>query len=462
MKQKDSRRKATELSRRDFIKTAAAAGAGLALAAPRIVHAQNRGDALNIAMIGVGTEGRVLLMNVVKMEGVRFKAICDIWPYYRTYTSRLLAKYKQPVTEYTDYRDMLAKEKDLDAVIVATPDWVHAEHSIACLKAGINVYCEKEMSNTIENCKQMVLASRESGKLLQIGHQRRSNPRYHMMLDLVNNKKALGRLTNVTAQWNRATPYTAKWTDKSLLDDATLKKYGYDTMDRFRNWRWYKQFSGGPIADLGSHQVDIFHWVLNTPPKSVVASGGNDNYPKMEWYDNVVAVYEWDYAWAGETRAVRGHYDLFSTTSHGGYTETFMGTEGSLVISEDASKGGIRREYTSEEAEWEKELLKKLGKMAAKPKAEAKKDNTTKEGDITVAHSIPSPGRYFPPIPATMPPVTEHGPHLENFFAAVRDKNVKLNCPGEVAYETAVSILRVNDAVAAGQKITFKPEDFKV
>ncbi len=462
MKQRDARNKRSELSRRDFMKTAAA-GAGLAFVGPAIVSAQNRADPIQIGMIGVGTQGRVLLMNCVKLKGVRFKAVCDIWPYYRGYTARLLNKYKQPVTQYTDYQEMLAKEKDIDAVIVATPDWMHAEHAIACLKAGKHVYCEKEMSNTIENARQMVLASRQSGKLLQIGHQRRSNPRYHMMLDYIHNKKACGRITNVSGQWNRQKPYTAKWSEKSKLDEATLKKYGYDAMDHFRNWRWYKKFSGGPIADLGSHQVDIFHWILNTPPKSVLASGGSENYPKMEWYDSVIAIYEWDYTWGGEKRIVRGQYDLFSTTSHGGYTETFMGTEGSLVISESLGKGGIRREYTAPEADWEKKLQKLITEAdAAQAAAAPKKENTTKEGDITIAHSIPSPGRYYPPLPAPVPPKTEHMPHLENFFAAIRDKNVKLTCPGEVGFETCVSILRVNDAVAAEKKLTFKPEDFKV
>ena len=70
---------------------------------------------------------------------------------------RSLKRLKHPVTAYSDYKEMLAKEKDkLDAVIVATPDWMHAEHTIACLKAGLHVYCEKEMSNDLEKAKQIL------------------------------------------------------------------------------------------------------------------------------------------------------------------------------------------------------------------------------------------------------------------------------------------------------------------
>jgi predicted dehydrogenase len=82
------------------------------------------------------------------------------------------------VNGYEDYREMLDKEKELDAVIIATPDFWHAPHTVDCLEAGKHVYCEKEMSNTLEGARRMVAAARETGKLLQIGHQRRSNPRY--------------------------------------------------------------------------------------------------------------------------------------------------------------------------------------------------------------------------------------------------------------------------------------------
>ena len=126
-------------------------------------------------------------------------------------------------------------------------------------------------------------------------------------------------------QWNRARLYELGWPKGKELDDERLKQYGYDTMDRFRNWRWYRKFSGGAMADLGSHQVDVFNWVLNGPPKAVLAAGGLDYYDGKgrEWYDNVMAIYEYD----AEYGPVRGFYQVLNTTSHGGFFETFMGDE---------------------------------------------------------------------------------------------------------------------------------------
>jgi predicted dehydrogenase len=364
---------------------------------------------------------------------------------------------------------MLAKEKGLDAVVIASPDWVHAEQTIACLRAGLHVYCEKEMSNDLAQAAEMVRTARQTGKLLQIGHQRRSNARYHLLLDYVNKTKACGRITNVAGCWNRIKPLTVTSNPKFDLDQATLRESGYGTMDCLLNWRWYRKFSGGPIADLGSHQVDVFHWVLNTPPKSVMACGGSENYPKMEWYDNVTAIYEWDYNWQGETRTVRGHYELLSTTSNGGYQEAFMGDEGTIIMSESLGKGGIRREVTVPPAKWEEKLMEQMSEADRQKnllaQAEAAKAETAKaiarKDEIRVGPTIPAPGRYYPPLPGPKDPTTEHMPHLTNFFDSIRG-TAKLNCPGEVGYETAVSILRVNDAVAAGRKLAFKPEEFKV
>ncbi len=469
-----------QMHRRDFLKAAGVVGAAL-VTAPRIVRAETlKSETLNCAVIGAGNECRVLLSSCVKIPGLRFKGVCDIWPYHRGYTSRLLKAYKHEPKEYATHQEMLGELKDLDAVIVASPDWVHHEHSIACLDKGINVYCEKEMSNTVENARAMVQAARKSGKLLQIGHQRRSNPRYHMAHNYIWKLKALGRPTHVSANWNRHKILQQDWKKETEIDAATLARHGYDTMERFRNWRWYKKFSGGPIADLGSHQIDIFHWFLGAMPKSVLASGGIDNYKGLEWYDNVLAVYEWDVPWEGETRPVRGFYQLLSTSSHGGYQENFMGCEGSLVISEGLGKGGIRREYAVEMAPWERELadavaaknasladlknevdsLKaKLAKYEAKESGAAKKSI---EEELKIGHSTPEPGRYYPPIPPPAEPTTEHMPHLANFFDAVRKGDAKLlNCSGEVGYETAVSVLRVNEAVAAGRRLEFKPEEFK-
>jgi len=463
------------ISRRDFLKVTGAMGAGLVLA-PTIL-AQEKGapapsDVINVALIGGGTQGRVLLEQALKIKGLRFKAVCDIWPYAQSYAGGLIRNYgvdKAMPPLYVDYQEMLSKEKDLQAAVVATPDWMHAEHAIACMKAGLNVYCEKEMSNDLAKAKEMVLTSRETKKLLQIGHQRRSNPRYLLCHDkIINENNLLNRITHIYGQWNRSITSSGPrgYPKGKELDAATLTKYGYANMDQFRDWRWFKKFGGGPIADLGSHQIDIFGWYLGATPKSVMAAGGLDYYTKNGWEmaDNAMAIYEFD----TPKGVVRAYYQVLSTTGARGYFESFMGIDGTLQISENPSLCRLYAEghltpvadadskAPAKEHPWEPYVKKGYILHLDEPKAP--------EAPKAVSQSILDVYKSAPPttfVPKVETDANVHLPHLANFFDAVRGKGT-LNCPGEVGYETAVQVLKVNEAVTAGKTLTFKPEDFKV
>jgi|WetSurMetagenome_2_1015567.scaffolds.fasta_scaffold15085_3 predicted dehydrogenase len=459
------------LSRRAFLQSTGIIGAGLVLA-PTIL-AQDKpppSDDLNVALIGAGTQGRFLLEQALRLKGIRFTAVCDIWPFAQDAAAKYIAarrtdKALPPV--YVDYQDMLAKEKDLQATVVATPDWMHADHSIACMKAGLDVYCEKEMSNDILKARQMVLASRETKRLLQIGHQRRSHPRYLLCYDnIIKADKLLGRITYVFGQWNRSVTKTGPrgFPKDKALGEAVLKTYGYDNMDQFRDWRWFKKFGGGPIADLGSHQIDIFGWFLGAQPRCVAAFGGLDYWKDQGWDlpDNVTAIYEFD----TPQGVVRALYQTLSTTAARGYFESFMGTDGTLQMSENPTQcrvfaeGHLTPAKTTDPHPWAgKKYLLRLESPDNKPEPnEATK--TTADAILEVYKSKP-PVAFVPTLADPTLDQNLHLPHLANFFDTVRGK-AKLNCPGEVGYETAVQVLKVNEAIAAGKTLTFKPEDFKV
>lgn len=455
-----------ELNRRDFISTGLKLGAAV-LVAPYVARAQTASAgraALNVALIGCGEQGRVLLNAALKIPDIRFKAVCDIWPYNRTYGERLLKKFGHEAQPFEDYREMLSAVPDIDAVIVATPDFVHAEHTNAALRAGKHVYCEKLMANTVENARSMVLTARETGKLLQIGHQRRSNPRYqHAREKVIEEGKLLGRITNINGQWNRAVGEDLGWPARYALSEAKLHEFGYANMHEFRNWRWFKKYAGGPISDLGAHQIDVFNWFLGANPSSVMASGGADYYKNHEWDDNVMTVYEFPTA-AG---MVRAFYQVLTTTSAGGgYMEYFMGTEGALKMSENPAYTKLFREARA--PEWDKwvdlGIIRKPGtpdesgpKLLPweKPRPKFGAPARTSVVDVRETAALSSWD-----MPVTLDKAI-HQPHLENFFDSIRGQ-AKLTCPGESAFATAVTVLKVNKAVAARQTLKFSPDDFKV
>jgi len=455
----------SSISRRDFLsKTVAGAGAGLVLGAPNILRAANAdgADTIKVALVGMGKQGRVLFEAMSNIPGLYFQAVCDIWEYNRQGgVAKVRALQDHTPKGYTDIDEMLATEKGLDAVIVATPDFWHSPHTVKCLEAGLNVYCEKMMSNSIDGARAMVKAMEKSGKLCQIGHQRRSNPRYRFVLDhLINGEKICGQIVNINGQWNRAVSSSQDiaFNPKLTIKPEILEKYGFKDMKQFMNWRTYRDLSGGPISDLGAHQIDIFNWFLGAKPKSVFASGGRDFFKEREHFDNVMAIFDYDTAQGG----VRAFYQVLTTTSAGGgYWESFMGTEGNIKMSEQSAYTSLFREDSAKS--WDS-LVERgfLKKKAAPPRPEAT------SGAIASYESKPPEGFE---LPGDLPPIRlrsggtapkpPHQPHLENFFAAVRGK-AKLNCDAREAFESEAPIYYVNPSALSHQPIVFTPEQLAV
>ncbi len=400
---------------------------------------------INIALIGYGEEGKVLLESLLNIEGVKLVALCDIWDFRLEQGTRYLSKLGNPVNAYENYEDLLAKEKDLQAVVIATPDFWHAPMTNTCLKAGLDVYCEKMMSNTIEGARSMVATMRETGKLLQIGHQRRSNPRYVFAMNrLLRDSLFCGRLTAAQAQWNRAVKEDFGWPKKYEMPASKLAKYGYKDMHQFCNWRWFKGLGGGPLSDLGAHQIDIFNWWMGLPT-SVVASGGLDYYKNHDWYDNAMVIYEYP----TPEGVARAFYQVQTTTSAGGgYFEMFMGDDGTIKMSEDPSLCAIYREARATAVTWDDLVAK--GYVRAKP-------TTGQDAAKVDVRETAQLAEYEIPVFFNKP---VHQPHLENFFNTIRG-TAKLNCPADEAFSSEYVIHRANDAIAAEKRLVLTPEEMK-
>ncbi len=445
------------MKRREFLEaSAAAAGAGLVLLGARAAElGKPPSDTLNVALVGAGDQGRVLINSTLPIGGVRFRALCDIWPYRRQGTKYYLSVYKHKANDYADLRELLAAEKDLDAVLIATPDAAHSEQAVACLKAGRHVYCECPMANSIEGARAMVRAARETGRLLQIGYQRRSNPRYHHALEkLLREAKLPGRLTHLNAQWCQPVADDLGWPKAAAMTDDELKPLGYASMHELRNWRHFRKHGAGLFADLLGHAADVAGWFLGTPPKSVLAAGGTDFYRGREWPDNAMAIL--DYETPGGL--VRAAYQVLTTTTAGGVAafEHFLGTEGSLRISEYAKWTKLFHEPHA--PDWDK--WANLGYVVKEPlpAPEKKKEDEGKPEDPNVVKSRETGLVLSYDTPVVLDKLP-HQPHLENFFEAIRGR-AKLNCPADAAFPAIVAVLKVNEAIEAKRLVTLSPADY--
>ncbi|MEO0453297.1 MAG: Gfo/Idh/MocA family oxidoreductase [Verrucomicrobiota bacterium] len=449
----------SKLSRRSFVRAGAGASAGLILGAPSILKAKTDPGAaeLKVGFIGCGKQHEVLFAAMKEIPGLHYAAVCDIMKdRVGGAFGRIRSAFGNSPARYLDAEDMLEKE-DLDIVFVATPDFWHAPHTVMALKAGCHVYCEKMMAESLESARTIVQAMDESGKLCQIGHQRRSNPRYQFTLDyLINGEKVCGRIVNMNGQWNRAVSSSQDIQAKAsiLPKGDALKRYGFDRgaegslteeelRHRFLNWRYYKALSGGPISDLGAHQIDIFNWFIGSQPKSVMASGGRNFFKDREHFDNVMCVFEYDTPEGG----ARAFYQVLTTTSAGGgYFESFMGTEGTIEISERDAYTNIYREGGADRS-WDPLVSRGiLKKVSAGVSAGG--------DDAIAAYESAPPDKFALPGGLTKKP---HTPHVENFVAAVRGE-AKLNCDARHALESEAPIYWVNPAAEENTTIQFTEE----
>jgi predicted dehydrogenase len=475
------------MDRRGFLRTsAAAAGGSLLLGTSKSAMAQatDAGRTIKCALVGCGAQGDALRIASKDVPGIQWVAVADIWKYNRTPMARRMGlenkhQVEGTVTEYETIEELLDKETSVEAVFIATPDFLHAPFSRMALEKGKSVYCEKMMSNTIEGARDMVKAGRENKGIFQIGHQRHSNPRYINLRDNVIRKhNLLGRVTHCYGQWNRGVSASVPLgvpKNQDIPQDM-LTKYGYEDMLQFRNWRFFSKYGAGPLSDLGAHQIDMFNWVYDTTPVSIIATGGVDYYDgstgedgqpkaKFELPDNVMCLYEYKIP----SGTMRAYYQVLTTTGSQGFYEKHMGVKGSAIISEAALYNQVYAEPGNDWTQFGEGENAFIAKAADKIK--------NKFWEQTRNWEKPKPPSYTAVSAADVREskaldqwelnVTlnrrPHSPHVQNFIEAVQmNKPEHLTCNVVDAFKSCVTVLKAYEAIEKGTKIVFTPEDFTV
>jgi predicted dehydrogenase len=476
------------MDRRNFLRTGAYfAGGSLLLNTSKsaIAQATEGGRTIKCALVGCGAQGNALRIASKDVPGIQWVAICDIWKFSQNKTiGGLFGENKHQVEGtakefaenhvYTDIEEMLDKEPSIEAVFIATPDFLHAPHSRIALSRGKSVYCEKMMSNTIEGAYDMVKAGKEFSGIFQIGHQRHSNPRYiNLRENVINKHQLLGRITHCYGQWNRGVSASQPQgiVKGYEIPQEILTKYGYDNIDEFRNWRSFAKYGGGPLSDLGAHQIDMFNWMYQTTPVSVYASGGTDYYDgtegrlKFELPDNMMCIYEYKLP----TGVMRAYYQVLTTTGSQGFYEKHMGVKGTAIISETPNYNQL---YAEPSNDWD-EFSQGENPIIKKP-ADAIKNKFWEHTRTWDKPKPPSFGEVsFADVRESKAPTQwdlgvtlkryAHSPHVQNFIEAVQTKNPNhLTCNVNEAYKACVTVLKAYNSQQSGSKYLFTPEDFAI
>jgi predicted dehydrogenase len=272
----------TDLSRRDLLKTAGAVAAVAAAieGAPAIQTVKAANDQVQYGMIGTGSRGSYLLKHLKNISTGRCMALCDL---QQTALDHGVATIGNNPKTYKDYRELLDR-KDLDAVFVITPLYVHYPLTRDVLLSGRHVFCEKCLVFKPDEVHALrALSNSRPKQVMQTGLQRRYSQFYQMVKDMVD-KRILGDVHHIHAQWHRnmINKPSVLW---------TMKPGGPSNV---YNWRMFRQFSGGLPAELTSHQVDVSDWMFGSAPEFVMGLGSLDTMKDgRDVYDNIQLIYRY-------------------------------------------------------------------------------------------------------------------------------------------------------------------------
>lgn len=265
-----------KLTRRDFSKQAALAGAGTALSYSRVLGANER---IHVGFVGLGNRGDQVLDGFLQHKDAAVIAISDIYQPYLDFASEKIGGNPK---QYRDYRQLL-EHKPMDAVAICTPDHWHALMAIHACQAGKDVYVEKPLSLRVAEGRKMVEAARKHERVVQVGLQRRSAPASKEAAELIRGG-GIGQVTAVRAFHiqnefpkgignppNEDPPKGVDW--EAWLGPAP--KVPYNKNRTFYRFRWFYDYSGGQLTNFGVHYLDIIHWALgHDAPLAVTAMGG--------------------------------------------------------------------------------------------------------------------------------------------------------------------------------------------
>lgn len=264
-------------------------------------------DELRYGLVGARPTriGATHMHAIRRVAGARLAALCNADPDDLAGAAEIAG---HPVSCYGDCAEMLDSQ-DLDAVVIATPNWTHEEISRQAFGAGVHVLCEKPLAATVDSAEAILAAARRAGRVLQVGFQRRYSPIYQRLHALL----TAGDLGDPVLMWSQA--FRGDWADRTVIDGD---------MGRV-NWRHQQRLSGGSLLEECCHDIDICNWLARSTPRRVTAVGGGAVFADRDTIDHANVLIEYD---SGCTATVQ--LSLFSPHASG--SAGLIGTRGSAHI----------------------------------------------------------------------------------------------------------------------------------
>jgi predicted dehydrogenase len=397
------------MNRRTFNSSALASIASLGFTAKSYARIQGANNRIRLGGIGPGDRGSGRLTAAQKL-GADIVALADV---NKGFLDQMQAKLSTPAEKtYVDYHDLLAR-KDIDGVIIATPDHLHHDCLLDSVRAGKDVYIEKPLARTIEEGENMVAKVKATRQIVQVGNQRRSGDHFKKARDIVASG-GIGEIRFVRIwdfRYRPVDPYIKRSKDQKLFAPELIDwqrflgkapKRPYDPK-RASGWRWYWDYAGGLMTDIGPHWLDVAMWITGSDgPRTVVCDGGK--YQNMDWEtpDNVHAILN-----CGTFAIVFMVQFMNGQENDGG---AFYGLEGSIV---QENNRGLMVRYDAKRKEVESWKI-----------------------------------------------TDENTPHMQNWLDCMKSRK-QPNSPVELANRVLVGAHLANESFRSGKRVNWDPVNWK-
>jgi predicted dehydrogenase len=295
-------------TRRNFVKTSGAAAAFLVVK-PSVARGSQASSALSLGLIGCGNRGMYVSGLFAKNEYAKVTAICDI------YDDKLEAAEKKysGATQYKNYRDLLAS--DVDAVLIATPAYLHPEHFEAAVEARKHIYMEKPAAVNAAGCRRVIEAANKAdkSKRITVDYQQRYGKDYRRAYQIVKSGE-LGLIKMVKASWMGGGPRVQSGHPASE--------------EKIRNWFFYRELSGDILVEQDCHNIDVVNWFTGSHPVRVTGYGSRQIRMYGDIFDNLAATFQF-----ADGMVFSYSANQFRTPGFKDVSETFVCEKGAVLTS---------------------------------------------------------------------------------------------------------------------------------
>jgi predicted dehydrogenase len=424
---KNSTSHPAHIGRREFVQAAATGFA--AMAAPSVsASVLGANDRVRLGIIGVGNRGDQLIEAFLPHKDAQIVAVCDV---YEPYVDAARKKLGSETRTFKDYRKLL-DEKDIDAVIIATPDHWHALQCIDACRAGKDVYVEKPLSLTIGEGREMVRVADETSRVTQVGLHRRSSKIVKEAVERIQNGE-IGQITSAHSYHlsnespmgignppDSEPPNGLDW--EMWLGPAPNVPFNVNRC--LYKFRWFRDYSGGQLTNMGTHYLDVIQWALGKhAPQSVYAIGGkyavDDN---REIPDTMEVVWQYD----GPMLATFSQHNANASRGRRGWELEFRGTKGTIGFSGNGY-----------------ELVPENVRTKPVPALSP----IDRDGNRADGGAVETVGK-----PAQASGKNSTTDHARNFLDCVKSRGTT-NCPIEVGHRSSTATLLANIALEVGRPI---------